>query len=59
MLRPTIRNQILGIAMGLIVLMAITSVMSTVMARKIAHQLVSIVIRPLDDGTRSGIQEGE
>jgi hypothetical protein len=39
MLRPTIRNQILGIAMGLIVLMAITSVLSTVMARKIAHQL--------------------
>ena len=39
MLRPTIRNQILGIAMGLIVLMAITSVMSTIMARKIAHQL--------------------
>lgn len=39
MLRPTIRNQILGIAMGLIVLMAVTSVLSTVMARKIAHQL--------------------
>jgi class 3 adenylate cyclase len=39
MLRPTIRNQILGIAMGLIVLMAITSVLSTVMARRIAHQL--------------------
>ncbi|MCA1453190.1 HAMP domain-containing protein [Bradyrhizobium sp. BRP22] len=39
MLRPTIRNQILGIAMGLIVLMAITSMLSTVMARRIAHQL--------------------
>ncbi len=39
MLQPTIRNRILGIAMGLIVLMAIISVLSTVMARRIAHQL--------------------
>jgi class 3 adenylate cyclase len=45
MLRPTIRNQILGIAMGLIVLMAITSVMSTVMARKIAHQLEELTTK--------------
>ena len=39
MLRPTIRKRILGIAIGLIVLMAITSALSTVMTRKIAHQL--------------------
>jgi class 3 adenylate cyclase len=39
MLRPTIRRRILGIALGLIVLMAITSVLSTVMTKKIAHQL--------------------
>ncbi len=39
MLRPTIRNRILGIALGLIVLMAVTSVLSTVMTRRIAHQL--------------------
>jgi adenylate cyclase len=39
MLQPTIRKQILGIAMGLIVLMAVTSVLSSVMARRIAHQL--------------------
>jgi class 3 adenylate cyclase len=39
MLQPTIRNQILGIAMGLIVLMAVTSVLSAVMAKRIAHQL--------------------
>src|SRR4051812_45725180 len=39
MLRPTIRNRILGIALGLIFLMAITSALSTVMTRKIAHQL--------------------
>jgi class 3 adenylate cyclase len=39
MLRPSIRRRILGIALGLIVLMAITSVLSTVMTRKIAHQL--------------------
>ena len=39
MLRPTIRKQILGIALGLIFLMAITSALSTVMTRKIAHQL--------------------
>jgi adenylate cyclase len=39
MLRPSIRKRILGIALGLIVLMAITSVLSTVMTRKIAHQL--------------------
>jgi class 3 adenylate cyclase len=38
-LRPTIRKRILGIAIGLILLMAITSVLSTVMTRKIAHQL--------------------
>jgi adenylate cyclase len=39
MLRPTIRKRILGIALGLILLMAITSALSTVMTRKIAHQL--------------------
>src|SRR5258708_27206737 len=39
MRRPTIRKRILGIAVGLIVLMAITSVLSTVMTRKVAHQL--------------------
>lgn len=39
MLRPTIRKRILGIAAGLIFLMAITSALSTAMTRKIAHQL--------------------
>ena len=39
MLRPTIRNRILGIALGLIVLMAVTSVLSTVKTRRIAHKL--------------------
>jgi class 3 adenylate cyclase len=39
MLRPSIRKRILGIALGLIVLMAITSVLSTMMTRRIAHQL--------------------
>jgi len=39
MMRSSIRKQILGIAIGLIVLMAIASVLSTVMARKVAHQL--------------------
>jgi class 3 adenylate cyclase len=39
MLRPSIRKRILGIAVGLIVLMAITSALSTVMTRKVAHQL--------------------
>lgn len=39
MLRPSIRKRILAIAIGLIVLMAITSVLSTVMTRKVAHQL--------------------
>ena len=39
MLRPTIQKRILGIALGLIFLMAITSALSTVMTRKIAHQL--------------------
>ena len=38
-LRPTIRKRILAIAVGLIVLMAITSVLSTVMTRRVAHQL--------------------
>ncbi|WOH67093.1 adenylate/guanylate cyclase domain-containing protein [Bradyrhizobium sp. BWA-3-5] len=39
MLRPTIRKRIIGIALGLIFLMAITSALSTVMTRKVAHQL--------------------
>jgi hypothetical protein len=39
MLRPTIRKRILGITIGLIFLMAITSALSTAMTRKIAHQL--------------------
>lgn len=39
MLKPSIRKRILGIAVGLIVLMAITSVLSTVMTRRVAHQL--------------------
>ncbi len=39
MLRPTIRKRILGIALGLIFLMAITSALSAVMTRRIAHQL--------------------
>lgn len=39
MLRPTIRKRILGIAIGLILLMAITSALSAVMTRRIAHQL--------------------
>ncbi|MEH2525313.1 class 3 adenylate cyclase [Bradyrhizobium sp. AZCC 2176] len=39
MLRPTIRKRILGIALGLIFLMVVTSALSTVMTRKIAHQL--------------------
>src|SRR5256885_454895 len=42
MLRPSIRKRILAIALGLIVLMAITSVLSTVMTRKVAHQLVEL-----------------
>jgi class 3 adenylate cyclase len=45
MLRPTIRKRILAIAVGLIVLMAITSVLSTVMTRKIAHQLDELSTR--------------
>lgn len=39
MLRPTIRKRILGIALALIFLMVVTSALSTVMTRKIAHQL--------------------
>jgi class 3 adenylate cyclase len=38
-LQPSIRKRILGIAIGLIFLMAITSALSTVMTRKVAHQL--------------------
>src|SRR4249920_3998721 len=39
MLRPTIRKRILGIAIGLIFLMAVTSALSMVVTRRIAHQL--------------------
>ena len=39
MVSQSIKRKILGIAVGLIVLMAMTSVLSTVIARKVAHQL--------------------
>src|SRR6201992_2151843 len=39
MMRSSIRSQILGIAVGLIVLMVIVSALSTVMTRRVAHQL--------------------
>src|SRR3984885_3338433 len=39
MIRPSIRRQILAIAVGLIILMVIVSALSTVMTRKVAHQL--------------------
>src|SRR6202000_114110 len=39
MIRSSIRRQILGIALGLIIRMVIVSALSTVMTRKVAHQL--------------------
>src|ERR1700742_2291431 len=39
MIRSSIRRQILGIAVGLIILMVIVSALSTVLTRKVAHQL--------------------
>jgi len=39
MMRSTIRRQILGIAVGLIVLMVVVSALSTFMTRRVAHQL--------------------
>lgn len=39
MIRQSIRRQIVSIAVGLIVLMVITSIMSIVMASRVAHQL--------------------
>jgi class 3 adenylate cyclase len=39
MMRSSIRSQILGIAVGLIVLMVIVSALSTIMTRRVAHQL--------------------
>jgi class 3 adenylate cyclase len=39
MMRSSIRRQILGIAVGLIILMVIVSALSTAMTRKVAHQL--------------------
>jgi class 3 adenylate cyclase/hemerythrin superfamily protein len=39
MMRSSIRTQILAIAVGLIVLMVIVSALSTVMTRRVAHQL--------------------
>ena len=45
MVRDSIKRKILGIAVGLIVLMAITSVVSTVIARKVAHQLDELSTR--------------
>jgi len=39
MIRQSIRRQIVSIAVGLIVLMVVTSIMSMVMASRVAHQL--------------------
>src|ERR1700744_6296397 len=39
MMRSSIRTQILAIAVGLIILMVIVSALSTVMTRRVAHQL--------------------
>ena len=39
MIRQSIRRQIVSIAVGLIVLMVVTSIMSIVMAGRVAHQL--------------------
>jgi class 3 adenylate cyclase len=39
MMRSTIRRQILGIAVGLIVLMVVVSALSTFMTKRVAHQL--------------------
>ena len=39
MIRQSIRRQIVSIAVGLIVLMVGTSILSTIMARRVAHQL--------------------
>jgi class 3 adenylate cyclase len=39
MMRSSIRSQILGIAVGLIILMVIVSALSTIMTRRVAHQL--------------------
>ena len=45
MMRSSIRRQILAIAVGLIILMVIVSALSTVMTRKVAHQLDELTDR--------------
>jgi class 3 adenylate cyclase len=45
MMRSSIRRQILGIAVGLIVLMVIVSALSTVLTRKVAHQLEELTTK--------------
>ena len=48
MMMLSIRKQILGIAVGLIVLMAVTSVFSTVMSRRVAHQLDELATKYIE-----------
>jgi adenylate cyclase len=45
MIRQSIRRQIVSIAVGLIVLMIITSIMSIVMANHVAHQLDALTTK--------------
>src|ERR1700743_2465330 len=51
MMRSSIRRQILGIAVGLIVLMVIVSALSTVMTRRVAHQLDELTSKDVEANT--------
>lgn len=45
MFRPSIRRKIVGIALGLIVLMLITSILSMVMSSRVGHLLDELTVR--------------
>ena len=59
MIRSSIRRQILGIAVGLIILMVIVSALSTVMTRKVAHQLDELTTKYVEANNHMARMQAE
>ncbi|MDE2241852.1 MAG: adenylate/guanylate cyclase domain-containing protein, partial [Bradyrhizobium sp.] len=59
MIRSSIRRQILGIAVGLIVLMVIVSALSTAMTRKVAHQLDELTTKYVEANNHMARMQAE
>lgn len=59
MIRSSIRRQILGIAVGLIVLMVVVSALSTAMTRKVAHQLDELTTKYVEANNHMARMQAE